>query len=739
MKRGNGLIIVIVAAVLLQVISIVQYYYTRNMMGEQLERRAESELTMKAITIKGMLNQTQNTLRDYEWDLRRNLSNPDSLYGVVEKLTSSGNYITGCWIAFRPGYYGGKGELFEPYAKRRQGQVESYNVAGKNEDYTTREIYKDAINANRFHWTKPYVDKGGTDMVVTTCSMPIRDSNDSLVCVFGADMSLSWLSDTLNARHVYPSSFVILMSEDGKIISLPTTDETAANEANHVVTLINDSTTERRDSSTGITKVIEFDSKETDDEVMVFYANMIGNPHWQIGVVCYDDEVYEDLYRMLWYIIGLNILALGVLLFIILRYIKGQQRLRQSEVKQEHINSELRIANNIQSSILPEPLPKHECVDVAGSIVPVKDVGGDLYDFFIRNDKLFFCIGDVSGKGVPSALIMAMTEAMFRFSSTRENNPSRIMESLNLQACYNNKSNMFVTMFIGVLDLSTGKLRYCNAGHDKPIIINGDIKALNANPNLPVGVMEETKYKTQETILGHGTHIFLYTDGLTEARNKRNELYGLQRVNQSLKSIDKTSTAQQLLDHISSDVNNYMGGMEQSDDLTMLAIRYVGQKNSNTLFSDSITLENDIKEVKRLNLFVADIAKRAAMNPAESSQLKLAVEEAVVNVINYAYPSGTKGNISVDTSFDGKQVKIVISDSGLPFDPTEAPSADTTLSASERPIGGLGILLVRQLMDSVNYEWIDGKNVLTMKKSIKVESRESNEHRDESQKLKVES
>ena len=204
--------------------------------------------------------------------------------------------------------------------------------------------------------------------------------------------------------------------------------------------------------------------------------------------------------------------------------------------------------------------------------MPAKEVGGDLYDYHIRDEKLFFCIGDVSGKGVPSSLLMAVTRSLFRNVSAREDLPEAIVTAMNKSMVEMNQSDMFVTLFVGALDLTNGNLRYCNAGHEEPLLIGKGTGLLPTNNNIPVGLMPDWNYEGQETVIYSGTTIFLYTDGLTEAENKAK-----QRM---------TKTAQQILHNGGSTnpeniialqteaLSKFVDGAEQSDDLTMLAIRY---------------------------------------------------------------------------------------------------------------------------------------------------------------------
>ena len=368
--------------------------------------------------------------------------------------------------------------------------------------------------------------------------------------------------------------------------------------------------------------------------------------------------------------------------------------------------------------MLPANHLKQNDVELYGSLVPAREVGGDLYDYFVRDEKLFFCIGDVSGKGVPSAMVMAVNHALFLSASAHETNPAYIMQSLNEIACQGNESNMFVTMFIGVLDLPTGHLRYCNAGHDVPMILaNGQWTSLDAKPHLPVGLFEEVKYGMTETYMQPDSTIFLYTDGLTEAMNSERKQFGIKRVKETL-AICTDKHPQELLTAVSEAVHGFVGDAEQSDDLTMLAIRYAPQQYESTL-NETLTLKNDVREVAALSNFQKSFYEKMNLEKSLARQLRLAVEEAVVNVIEYAYPAGTEGSVDITMMSDGHWLKVVIDDSGVAFDPTVEKKADTTLSVEERRIGGLGIHLVRELMDSINYERVNGHNILTMKKEVK--------------------
>ena len=254
------------------------------------------------------------------------------------------------------------------------------------------------------------------------------------------------------------------------------------------------------------------------------------------------------------------------------------QQLTSATASQAAMESELDIARDIQMSMLPKtfpPYPERSDIDLYGQLTPAKAVGGDLYDFHIRDEKLFFCIGDVSGKGVPASLVMAMTSAQLRTMSSGEDHPGRIVSTLNKAEASRNESMMFVTLFVGVLDLKTGKLQYCNAGHNAPILItpDGDAVFLQVDSNLPVGVVPEWSYTVQEMILAPGSALLLYTDGLSEAENPEQALFGEDRILETLRGATSTDPTA-LVSRLTDAVHHFVNGAEQSDDLTLLAIRY---------------------------------------------------------------------------------------------------------------------------------------------------------------------
>ena len=347
---------------------------------------------------------------------------------------------------------------------------------------------------------------------------------------------------------------------------------------------------------------------------------------------------------------------------------------------------------------------------------PAREVGGDLFDFLVRDEKLYFCIGDVAGKGIPSAMVMSVVRALFRTFSERMSNPARILESLNAEGCRGNESTMFVTFFVGVLDLPSGRLRYCNAGHEHPVVVREHAELMAAKANLPIGVFPETRYEAQECLIEPGTTLFLYTDGLTEAKNEQREQFTRSRMLSVLERCSGKADGKAMVEAVVGAVRKFIGKADQSDDLTMLAIRYTPVEEK-VVLSENLTLKSDISDVGTLGDYVKDLSSRLGFSTKPAHDLRLAVEEIVVNVMNYAYPD-REGEVRLDVRSDGQVVHVTVKDDGIPFDPTEVELADTTLSVEERPIGGLGILLARGLVDSIHYERIEDQNVFTLSKTI---------------------
>lgn len=702
---------------LLELFSAAQYYYTKQLLEDELEKKASIEMTMKAILIKSMLNTTEQVLNSHITEVTKLTEDPDDIEDALLNIVEANCYFNGVGLAFTPGYFKGGDELFEPWAFNSKGKTYAKkNIAKRGgHDYTTFKFYNEPMSTGKPYWSDPYIDSVETHTLITTYSIPITDKKGNKAGVAGIDLSLEWLSDTLNYRHMYPSSYCMLLTDDGRLISQPAKSHPHYKDFDDAIRLINDSTVKAHVVTKSKIKVIEFVNEDGED-ACVFFHHMKGKPRWMLADVCYDKEVYGELDNIRLRTGILMLLGFLLLGYIIYRFLKNNQRMAKNEKERYRIDTELQVAKRIQSEMLPHDKLNHDNVDIVGKLLAAREVGGDIYDYFMRDDKLFFCIGDASGKGVASALIMSVTHSMFRSFGSRESHPARIMQKINQAVCHGNDSCMFVTFFIGVLDLPTGRLHYCNAGHDTPLVINGEALPLNVLSNMPLGIDENWFFEGQQIELKPGSTLMLYTDGLTEAMNIHHRQFGLQRVKDVINQ-HLNETSQQLLNALHSACEEFVNGAEQSDDLTMLAVKFTPKKEETVLHRE-LNIDNSISNVPKVNNFVKEIGKELKLPEKDTQSLKLAIEEAVVNVINYAYPAGEKGNIDIEAKASNTALRFKITDNGMAFAPTDAPDVDTSLSAEERQIGGLGIFLVRQLMDTINYERIDSKNVLTLTKKL---------------------
>ena len=406
--------------------------------------------------------------------------------------------------------------------------------------------------------------------------------------------------------------------------------------------------------------------------------------------------------------------------------------LQATTASKERLQSELVIAHDIQMGMLTTVFPERDDLDLFASMTPAKEVGGDLYDFIIEDDELFFIIGDVAGKGVPASLYMAVTRTLFRNLAGNYQSAANIMREMNHAIASANESLVFVTAFVGVLDLRTHHLTYCNAAHNAPALItaDGQCQLLDVETNLPIGIEDHFRYEEQQMAFPENTALLLYTDGLTEAMyisaDGGRKLFGEDRLLHDLEK-NKQASAIEVIDYLKQHVNVFADGTVQGDDLTLLFLRHGAQpppvgggRRGLSTAPRRIIMKNEMTEVSRMRGFFLSVCREHDIDDETFKTLNLAIEEWVANVINYAYPKGIRGHVELTAKVSEGILTLVIKDHGAPFDPTQHEEVDVEAELSERQIGGLGIHLVKAIMDTVNYErTADGYNVLTLTKTLK--------------------
>ena len=382
------------------------------------------------------------------------------------------------------------------------------------------------------------------------------------------------------------------------------------------------------------------------------------------------------------------------------------------------IDKELEYAKQIQLSALPSDFPDTENYGIYAQMIAAKEVGGDFYDFYsLDENTVLFLAADVSGKGIPAAMFMMTAKTIIRGLAERGLSVDEIFTLANEKLCENNESGMFVTAWMGKIDLSTGKISFANAGHNPPIIVhkNGECEYLKSRTGFVLAGMEGMRYRANEMILNRGDRIFLYTDGVTEATDKNEALYGEERL---LSYIDKNKgmNAELLLPGLKEDIDLFVGDAPQFDDITMLIFDYKQKEGAAMKEKVFSAIKDSLAEVMA---FTEECLESFGCPMKSLMAISVVVEEIFVNIASYAYGEGI-GNAAISFAFDENErlVTLVVTDEGIEFNPLEKEEPDITLSAAQRDIGGLGIFITKKTMDTVSYRYENGKNILTMTKKI---------------------
>ena len=766
--------VVFFAAIIFNVALGFLFYQAREAVRQEAVSRATQILDKTSLRVDSILNRVEVASNMTRWLVQRHPNKADSMFVYSRGLLQNNPDFYNCSIAFEPYYFKDKGRYFSAYTRFVGDSIRTIQGGSDHYQYFFTDWYLMPQLLNKPCWTEPYMDLDvatNTSEMVTSYCQTITDKQNQLIGVINISLSLNWLSQTISAVKPYPNSYSIMIGRGGTYFVHPDTTKTTRQ-------TIFTQTMEKPDTALTALgyamqrgeegmKHMSINGKDS----YVFYKPL-GQTGCSMAIVCPESDIFSGFDRLRRTVMIIVAIGLLLMLYMFIRIItrelqplqrladeaetiaSGQfdaelpnfqrideigqlsqsfgnmqqslvryiEKLKETTAQKASIDSDLRIASGIQMGMLPVKFPTRDDrddVQLYASLTPAKEVGGDLFDFYFRDEKLFFCIGDVSGKGVPASLFMAVTRSTFRTVSAHESMPDRIVTTMNKTIADMNKNHMFVTLFVGVLDLPTGRLYYCNAGHDAPLLIGAGVGELPCDPNIPVGFRPKWKYSLQEAQIFTGTTIFLFTDGLTEAMDANKALFQMERVNDvANRALAKQQQEpRQLISLMTEVVHEFVGDAEQSDDLTMMAIQYIKQQ-SDVRMRKSIVLSNDTQEVPQLNAFVEEVCQTVGFSQPVMMQIKLAIEEAVVNVMKYAYPSGHRGEVTIEAASNDVRLKFTIIDSGKPFDPTVQSEVDTSLSAKQRKIGGLGIHIMRQNMDSINYERMGNLNVLTLRKKI---------------------
>lgn len=543
-----------------------------------------------------------------------------------------------------------------------------YTAVGVDEKYVgnVKRMMENGERATEYLYS--YSQESGAH---TTAGLPVRDSDGEIVAILGVEMPMTELD---NARQTYVLHVVAVSAVMISLFLLVGSLLLSRGVIQPLILITNEA---ERFAASGVQRADTMEKVQSRNEIGVLASS--------VGQMELDIEKYvRDLTAV--------------------------------TAERERIGAELSVAFRIQSDILPAvfpAFPDRKDFDIYASMAPAREVGGDFYDFFLIDEsRLGLVIADVSGKGVPAALFMMIARTLIRNHVQSGEEPADALTAVNEQLCENNKENMFVTAWLGVLDLSSGQLKFANAGHNPPLFKHGDgeYEYMRVRAGLVLAGMEGIRYRQSSVQLSRGDRIFLYTDGVTEAESQNHIFYGEERLCDVLRGLTE-SAPEETVAAVDADVRRFAEGAEQVDDITMMCLEYTG--NGSELIC---TVPAEREQLYRVLEFTEAQAKEAGASRKETDRLLLAVEEIFVNIADYAYVDG-RGDVTVKVRrTDNAQMEITFSDSGVPYDPLEKPDPDTYLAAEKRQEGGLGILLAKNMMDEMEYERRDGRNILTMKK-----------------------
>lgn len=581
-----------------------------------------------------VLLSTEKILENYKWLIEKNHQNYDSIMNITQIIIRNNPEILGCGIAFEPDFFPNMGRYFSPYTYRVKDSLISLNLGSADYEYSVMDWYQIPATIGEPYWSEPYFDTGGAEAIVTTYSTPFyqtKEKGKTLIGVITVDLSLEWLTNIVSSVHILETGYAAVISRNGTFVTHPQ-KELIMNQTifSYAAELGNTKLREiGRDMQTGNTNFVSIAIKG--EERMIYYSPLPSSK-WTLAVVFTKSEMYAPLRRITIALIFLVMLGLFLLTFFVTRIITKQiaplglfaisarevangnfntvlpeistkdemkdlqdsfvqmqndlkkyiENLKITTSAKEKIESELRIAREIQMGMIPKifpPFPDLDEIDLYAMLQPAREVGGDLYDFFLIDDKhLCFAIGDVSGKGVPASLFMAVTRTLLRSVAPKEYSTGAIVNSLNKSLSLGNESSMFVTFFIGIINLDTGNLKYTNAGHNPPVIIHLEkgLEMFEITKDIPIGLFENINYTEKERTLSKMDCLFLYTDGVTEAENCKEELYSEKKMIDCISSLEGIDP-KKIIQVVANDVAGHVKENQQSDDITMLSIIYYGK------------------------------------------------------------------------------------------------------------------------------------------------------------------
>lgn len=612
--------IMMVVLAMMSVIAGVVYVVVGEYMDDEAEQRFQIVVTRAHREVQRRLSEVYVANVNNVHEIERDVDDPDKLYDHLARIVRQNPYIVSCGLLFIPDYYPEKGRFFVPFATRDTADVVSVmRIDSVYHDYVEEDWYVERMESDSADWVDPYFENPLltphiAPRLLVTHAIPVHNREGRPVAVLCSDLSLEDMRNDMLQKvrqgkmhyeqNVEHPSYNCIIDRHGRYVLHPDKDRMLRDTLDADVTF--------KGKQGTVSAIIDGVPS------WVFYR-AVKYVEWTVMMVVPEDLIQRHGRMLNIIILAAMLIGLAAIYFFCRQQIrkvtsplhrfarsaeevaKGnfnaplpdisdddeirmlrdsfgnmQQSLSQyidelktTTAQKSAIESELSIARRIQMSMLRTDIPERQDLVIHAMLTPAKAVGGDLYDFFLRDNSLYFCIGDVSGKGVPAALVMTTVCGAFRLLAESESEPMRIVSRMNEMMNRDSSMTIFVTFFAGVLDLDTGHLRYCNAGHIAPLV-NGQPLAVHSN--LPIGAMPNWEFIAQETDLAPGSTLFLYTDGLDEAEDAGYRLFGKKRIVEVMQTASQQPSA--LIERMTQAVADFVGDTEQSDDLTMLAMQW---------------------------------------------------------------------------------------------------------------------------------------------------------------------
>lgn len=629
-------LVITLCSLLIFVIALgYNYYRSRVILEQELENNARNLVMSLVNRVETELISVAKVTEGVARSLESGRYTEQELLSLIRTTVEKNPEIYGSGVAFEPYAFRKASRLYAPYYYREKGKIAFSRLENSYQyvPYPYWDWYQIPRELGKPEWSEPYFDEGGGNIAMATCSVPFYGETGGTGPIKGvvtADISLDSLTELVSSVKVLKTGYAALISRNGMLLAHPLKDAVMNESFFSIAEARNDSSLRELGK-----KMIRGESGFILYKSLVgvrswMYYAPIRSTGWTLAVVFPETELLENVTKL-----SMTMAAMGLAGILLLTaavvYIAGSitkplrslaaathvmasgnfdlelpmvrsndevgvltqdfqvmkeslkeyiKNLTETTAAKERIQSELDVATDIQASLLPRlfpAFPDRPEFDIFASMDPAKEVGGDFYDFFFIDDNnLCFLIADVAGKGVPAALYMMVAKTLLKSEGQRLGEPDQILSYVNNILAADNDSCMFATVFCAILDIRSGEVRFANAGHNPPLMIDSSgIRYLTVKAGFVLGPMEDTAYETERLTMQPGDTLFLYTDGVTEAANFADELYGEPQLMAALQC-GPTEELTDMLHNIRAEVTRHANGAPQSDDVTMVAIKYRG-------------------------------------------------------------------------------------------------------------------------------------------------------------------